>query len=428
MFIFAFLPLHDLCIRYEVSVLKFLVSADLGPGPETLYVVPRASAAAVPPVLVAAAVAAAIADPVSKPGLQRAFNPQPQTPPLSPPSSPLSPPSPTITPPTREEAAPLTGPAASEQQGCTVFRGPESNDACFWRFGAGFESRQTRPCTVLGAQKPTAHVFGRLPHVSQSAKGGNGPLSRPRIQRRTSSTACRWLGNPANAALHCFRGPKPNGARLRPLGAGFAIRQTRPCTVFRGPAMQQLFTCPCPLCVCSVHSPRRSHHLSQFRPSPLARFTRCSVDHMEISCRDGLSGMSRFLEVKCEAASQLLTQVCELFERAEEDAALEMDGETVWVAGSQSAEVSIRSLSLGNVVLRRHLGTVLGLAKSRRHGRPALPVAWQLCRTGRGSNPLADPPGPRLPLCPASRPEPVLGFWRRSGKLAQCPDLAPSEA
>ena len=62
-------PLHDLCIRHEVSVLKFLVSADLVPGPETLYVVPRASAAAVPTVLVAAAVAAAIADPVSEAGV-----------------------------------------------------------------------------------------------------------------------------------------------------------------------------------------------------------------------------------------------------------------------------------------------------------------------------------------------------------------------
>ena len=62
-------PLHDLCIRHEVSVLKFLVFADLVPGPETLYVVPRASAAAVPTVLVAAAVAAAIADPVSEAGV-----------------------------------------------------------------------------------------------------------------------------------------------------------------------------------------------------------------------------------------------------------------------------------------------------------------------------------------------------------------------
>ena len=62
-------PLHDLCIRHEVSVLKFLVSADLVPGPETLYVVPRASAAAVPTVLVAAAVAAAITDPVSEAGV-----------------------------------------------------------------------------------------------------------------------------------------------------------------------------------------------------------------------------------------------------------------------------------------------------------------------------------------------------------------------
>ena len=113
------------------------------------------------------------------------------------------------------------------------FRGPEPNDACFWPFGAGFESRQTRPCTVFGAQNPTTHVFGRLPHVWQAAKGGNGPLSRPGIQRPTFSTACRGLGNPANAALHCFRGPEPNGARRRPLDAGFESRKRWPCAGFR---------------------------------------------------------------------------------------------------------------------------------------------------------------------------------------------------
>ena len=96
------------------------------------------------------------------------------------------------------------------------FRGPEPNDACCWPFGAGFESRQTRPCTVFGAQNPTAHVFGRLPHVSQSAKGGNGPLSRPGIQRPTFSTACRGLGNPANAALHCFRAENPTAHVMSP--------------------------------------------------------------------------------------------------------------------------------------------------------------------------------------------------------------------
>ena len=80
--------------------------------------------------------------------------------------------------------------------------------------------RQTRPCSDFGAQNPTAHVFGRLPHVSQAAKGGNGPFARPRTQRRTSSTACRGLGNSPNAALQRFRGPESNGARFRLHRAG----------------------------------------------------------------------------------------------------------------------------------------------------------------------------------------------------------------
>ena len=55
--------------RYEVSVLAFLVSADLVPGPVTLYVTPRAAAAAVPTVTVAAAVAAAVVSPAPEAGL-----------------------------------------------------------------------------------------------------------------------------------------------------------------------------------------------------------------------------------------------------------------------------------------------------------------------------------------------------------------------
>ena len=112
------------------------------------------------------------------------------------------------------------------------FRGSEPNDACFWPFGAGFESRQTRPCTVSAAQNPTAHVFDRLPRAWKSAKRGPALFSGPRSQRRTSSAACRRLRNPQKAALHRFQGSEYVGARLWPLGAGFEIRQTRPCTVF----------------------------------------------------------------------------------------------------------------------------------------------------------------------------------------------------
>ena len=62
-------PLHELLFRYEVSVLAFLVSADLVPGPVTLYVTPRAAAAAVPTITVAAAVAAAVVSPAPEAGL-----------------------------------------------------------------------------------------------------------------------------------------------------------------------------------------------------------------------------------------------------------------------------------------------------------------------------------------------------------------------
>ena len=76
---------------------------------------------------------------------------------------------------------------------------------------------------------------------------------------------------------------------------------------------------------------------------------------MEVLCRDDLSGATRVLEVTCETASQLLTEVCELFGREEEDTALEVDGEEVWVSGWDAAEVAVSSLSLHGVVLRRSL-------------------------------------------------------------------------
>eukprot|EP00754_Rhynchopus_humris_P019654 Rhum_TRINITY_DN14648_c5_g1::Rhum_TRINITY_DN14648_c5_g1_i1::g.107566::m.107566 len=84
---------------------------------------------------------------------------------------------------------------------------------------------------------------------------------------------------------------------------------------------------------------------------------------MEITCHDGLSGRSEVVEVSSETASQLLTQVCALFGRTEEDAALEVDGEVVWVGGQCAPEVPLRSLSLGRVVLRRGLERVLSMAR-----------------------------------------------------------------
>ena len=110
-------------------------------------------------------------------------------------------------------------------------RGPEPNGARLRPLAAGLESRQTRPCSDFGAQNPTAHVFGRLPHVPQAAKGGNGPFARPRTQRRTSSTACRGLGKSPNAALQRFRGPESNGARFRTPAACAASRKRRQRTV-----------------------------------------------------------------------------------------------------------------------------------------------------------------------------------------------------
>ena len=113
------------------------------------------------------------------------------------------------------------------------FQGSEYVGARLWPLGAGFELRQTRPCAVFGAQNPTTRAAGHLAQASKVDKRGSAPFPRPRIQRPTFPTACRGLGNPPNAALHCFRGPEPNGARLRPPAAGFETRKRWPCTVFR---------------------------------------------------------------------------------------------------------------------------------------------------------------------------------------------------
>ena len=97
---------------------------------------------------------------------------------------------------------------------------------------------------------------------------------------------------------------------------------------------------------------------------------------MEITCRDGLSGVSEVVEVSSETASQLLTQVCALFGWEEEDAALEVDGEVVWVGGRLAPEVPLSSLSLGDVVLRRSLERVLSMARDWEHDEmPAW--AWE---------------------------------------------------
>ena len=98
---------------------------------------------------------------------------------------------------------------------------------------------------------------------------------------------------------------------------------------------------------------------------------------MEIPCRDGISGLSQCLEVRRETASQLLTRVCELFEREEdEDTALEMDGEVVWVSGWDAAEVAVSSLSLRDIVLRRSLERVLTLARNGRTQSDLPKWAW----------------------------------------------------
>eukprot|EP00754_Rhynchopus_humris_P033605 Rhum_TRINITY_DN15473_c3_g2::Rhum_TRINITY_DN15473_c3_g2_i4::g.158362::m.158362 len=98
---------------------------------------------------------------------------------------------------------------------------------------------------------------------------------------------------------------------------------------------------------------------------------------MNINCRDDLRGDTEVLELRGdETASQLLTRVCELFGREEEDTALEMDGEVVWVSGWDAADVAVSSLSLHDVVLRRSLERVLLLAQHQ--SRPDLPAwAWK---------------------------------------------------
>ena len=112
------------------------------------------------------------------------------------------------------------------------FRGSEYVGGRFWPLAAGFKSRQTRPCTVFGAQNTSAGVFGRLPQASKVAKRGPAPFSGLRIRRRAFLAACRRLQKSPNAALHRFRGSEYVGGRFWPLAAGFKSRQTRPCTVF----------------------------------------------------------------------------------------------------------------------------------------------------------------------------------------------------
>ena len=112
------------------------------------------------------------------------------------------------------------------------FRGSAYVGGRFWPLAAGFKSRQTRPCTVFGAQHTSAGVFGRLPQASKVAKRGPAPFSGLSIRRRAFLAACRGLQKSPNAALHRFRGSAYVGGRFWPLAAGFKSRQTRPCTVF----------------------------------------------------------------------------------------------------------------------------------------------------------------------------------------------------
>ena len=96
---------------------------------------------------------------------------------------------------------------------------------------------------------------------------------------------------------------------------------------------------------------------------------------VEISCLDELSGRTQSLELRCETTSQLLTHVCVLFGRAEEDMALEAAGEVVWAAGWSRAHVAVSGLSLGDVVLRRSLERALAVAAGGEHD--TLPAwAW----------------------------------------------------
>ena len=123
-------------------------------------------------------------------------------------------------------------PTSSSSQEPTKFcRGSEPNGACFWRLAAGFKSRRTRPCPVVGAQNPTARAFGGLPQASKVAERGPAPLSGLRTQRRVLLAACRRLQKSPNAALPRCRGSEPNGACFWRLAAGFKSRRTRPCPV-----------------------------------------------------------------------------------------------------------------------------------------------------------------------------------------------------
>ena len=101
---------------------------------------------------------------------------------------------------------------------------------------------------------------------------------------------------------------------------------------------------------------------------------------MDLQCQDALSDARECLEMGAETktASQLLTQVCELFGRAEEDAALEVAGEVVWVACWVTQEVPVSSLPLpySDVVLQRSLERVLSLARERHVTRRSDLPSW----------------------------------------------------
>eukprot|EP00754_Rhynchopus_humris_P024495 Rhum_TRINITY_DN14895_c0_g1::Rhum_TRINITY_DN14895_c0_g1_i1::g.125125::m.125125 len=67
---------------------------------------------------------------------------------------------------------------------------------------------------------------------------------------------------------------------------------------------------------------------------------------LELLCRTFGQPHAKHIEVQCETASQLLTQVCELFRRSEEDTCLLLDKAVVWVAGSDKPDVPLSDLSL----------------------------------------------------------------------------------
>ena len=102
---------------------------------------------------------------------------------------------------------------------------------------------------------------------------------------------------------------------------------------------------------------------------------------MEVLCEDSLTGASEYLEVSSERVSQLLTQVCKLFGSREEETELEVDGEVVWVAGSNCPDVEVRSLALSKIVLRRSAATllkrVLVVARNKRFHYQLPAWAWE---------------------------------------------------